>query len=59
MTNQIEEAESLVTITQKTKTPFTVSYVMSCFPRICKREIVGRGDIGEINQIHLEFYKIG
>ena len=56
MTNQIEEAESLVTIAQKTKTPFTVSYVMSCFPMIRQaREIVGRGDIGEINQIHLEF----
>ena len=42
MTNQIE-AESLVTIAQKTKTPFTVSYVMSCFPMIRQaREIVGR-----------------
>lgn len=56
LTNDVAEAEALVALAEKTGCVFGVSYVMSCFPMIRQaREIVAAGDIGTINQIHVEF----
>ncbi len=56
LTNSIEEAQSLVKLTEKSCCVFGVGYVMSCFPIIRQaREIVAKGGIGKINQIHVEF----
>ncbi|SMX25463.1 Gfo/Idh/MocA family protein [Boseongicola aestuarii] len=56
LTNDLAEADALVELVQSTGCIFGVSYVMSCFPMIRQaREIVSRGGIGKINQIHVEF----
>ena len=56
LTNEIDEANSLVQSARETGCVFGVSYVMSCFPMIRQaREIVADGSVGEINQIHVEF----
>lgn len=56
LTNEMAEAEALVTLADKTGCVFGVSYVMSCFPMVRQaREIVAAGEIGTINQIHVEF----
>ncbi len=56
LTNEVEEAESLVQLAGQAGCVFGVSYVMSCFPMIRQaREIVEDGGVGEINQIHVEF----
>ena len=56
LVNEIEEADSLVSMTEQTGCVFGVSYVMSCFPMIRQaREIVVSGQLGNINQIHVEF----
>ena len=56
LTNELAEAEALVALADKTGCVFGVSYVMSCFPMIRQaREIVAAGEIGKINQIHVEF----
>lgn len=56
LTNDLAEADALVELAQSTGCVFGVSYVMSCFPMIRQaREIVARGGIGKINQIHVEF----
>ena len=56
LANDLAEADALVELAHSTGCVFGVSYVMSCFPMIRQaREIVARGGIGKINQIHVEF----
>jgi predicted dehydrogenase len=56
LVNELHEADALVRLTQETGGVFGVSYVMSCFPMIRQaRDIVARGGVGQINQIHVEF----
>jgi predicted dehydrogenase len=56
LTNEVAEAEQLVSMAQETGLVFAVGYTMSCFPMIRQaREIVTEGGIGKINQIHVEF----
>ncbi len=56
LTNEIDEAQTLVELARETGSVFGVSYVMSCFPMIRQaRQIVEDGGIGAINQIHVEF----
>ena len=56
LTNDVGEAEALVSMAAQTGQVFGVGYVMSCFPMIRQaREIVTAGQIGKINQIHVEF----
>ena len=56
LTNEAAEADALVLLVEQTGVQFTVGYVMSCFPMVRQaREIVASGQLGEINQIHVEF----
>ncbi|CTQ51825.1 Glucose--fructose oxidoreductase precursor [Roseibium album] len=56
LTNEVAEAEQLVSLARETNLVFAVGYTMSCFPMIRQaREIVAEGGIGEVNQIHVEF----
>ena len=56
LTNEVEEAESLVALAESSGCVFGVSYTMSCFPMIRQaREIVAEGGIGRISQVHVEF----
>lgn len=56
MTNTIREAEELGDEAEQTGCVFAVSYVMSCFAMVRQaREIVATGQLGTINQIHVEF----
>ena len=56
LTNEVAEAEELVSLAEASSCVFGVSYTMSCFPMIRQaREIVAGGGIGRINQIHVEF----
>ncbi len=56
LTNTVNEAQQLEVLVDKSKCVFGVGYVMSCFPMIRQaREIVARGGLGGINQIHVEF----
>ncbi|WP_371169357.1 Gfo/Idh/MocA family protein [Aliiroseovarius sp. 2305UL8-7] len=56
LTDEITEAQHLVDATNAAGSVFGVSYAMSCFPMIRQaREIVAKGGIGEVNQIHVEF----
>ncbi|MEX3007601.1 Gfo/Idh/MocA family protein [Hoeflea sp. TYP-13] len=56
LTNEMSEAKELVLLAGETGRVFGVSYTMSCFPMIRQaREIVADGQIGRINQIHVEF----
>ena len=56
MTNTMAEAEVLARCVDQADAVFGVSYVMSCFPMIRQaRDLVTRGEIGRVNQIHVEF----
>ncbi|MEM7256244.1 MAG: Gfo/Idh/MocA family oxidoreductase [Pseudomonadota bacterium] len=56
MTNTMDEATNLIHAVQGARSVFGVSYVMSCFPMVRQaRELVLAGDIGRVNQIHVEF----
>lgn len=56
LTNEVGEAEDLVSLAAWSGQVFGVGYVMSCFPMIRQaREIVAAGQIGKVNQIHVEF----
>jgi len=56
LTNELDEAQSLVDIAARTGEVFGVSYVMSCYPMVRQaRELVRQGMVGAINQIHVEF----
>ena len=56
LTNDATEADALVTLAGNTGITFTVGYVMSCFPMVRQaREIAASGQLGDINQIHVEF----
>ncbi len=56
LTNEVEEANELLEVAKESACVFGVCYTMSCFAMIRQaREIVRRGDIGNINQIHVEF----
>ena len=56
LTNEVDEADELVRLADRTGCVFGVSYTMSCFPMIRQaRETVAEGGIGRINQIHVEF----
>ena len=56
LTNSLEEARHLVSVTQNSGRVFAVCYVMSCFAMVRQaRAIIGAGGIGRINQIHVEF----
>ena len=56
LTNEAGEADRLVLLVEQTGIMFTVGYVMSCFPMVRQaREIVASGQLGDINQIHVEF----
>ena len=40
------------------KGTFGVGYVMSCFPMVRQaKELISLGEIGAINQIHVEFFQ--
>lgn len=56
LTNDIAEAQSLVDQAQESGCVFGVSYAMSCFPMVRQaRQMVAEGQLGQINQIHVEF----
>ncbi len=56
LTNDVSEAEELIRLADSSGCVFGVSYTMSCFPMVRQaREIVAKGEIGNINQIHVEF----
>jgi predicted dehydrogenase len=56
LTNDVAEAQELVSRANSSGRIFAVGYTMSCFPMIRQaREIVAEGGIGTINQIHVEF----
>lgn len=56
LTNTVNEAQQLEVLADKSGCVFGVGYVMSCFPMIRQaREIVAKGGLGNINQIHVEF----
>lgn len=56
LTNTLEDALSLVQQVDQQRIVFATCYTMSCFPMVRQaREIVQRGDLGRINQIHVEF----
>ncbi|MCH2095284.1 MAG: Gfo/Idh/MocA family oxidoreductase [Rhodobacteraceae bacterium] len=56
LTNELAEAEALVTLARDSGQVFGVCYTMSCFPMVRQaRQIVAAGVLGQINQIHVEF----
>ena len=56
LTNEVAEAEDLVSLANKTGQVFATGYTMSCYPMVRQaREIVASGALGRINQIHVEF----
>lgn len=56
LTNDIDEANTLKALVDETGIAFGVSYVMSCFAMIRQaREIIASGQLGRINQVHVEF----
>lgn len=56
LTNELDEARGLVAMADRTREVFGVSYVMSCYPMVRQaRELVRSGQLGAINQIHIEF----
>ena len=58
MTSTLDEAIELNYLVENSKSIFGVSYVMSCFPMVRQaRELVLQGIVGEINQIHVEFFQ--
>ena len=58
MTSTLDEAIELNNLVKNSNSIFGVSYVMSCFPMVRQaRELVFQGVVGEINQIHVEFFQ--
>ena len=58
MTSTLDEAIELNNLVVNSNSIFGVSYVMSCFPMVRQaRELVLQGVVGEINQIHVEFFQ--
>lgn len=58
LTNEASEAEDLVSTVARQDAVFAVGFVMSCFPMVrMAREIVARGDLGDLCQIHSEFFQ--
>ena len=58
MTSTLDEAIELNNLVKNSNSIFGVSYVMSCFPMVRQaRELVLQGVVGEINQIHVEFFQ--
>lgn len=56
LTNEYSEAAELVRLTRESGQVFGVCYVMASFPMIRQaREMVQNGDIGRVNQVHVEF----
>ena len=56
LANEIEEAETLVSLARDAGCVFGVSYVMSCYPMVREaRAIAASGALGRVNQIHVEF----
>ena len=56
MVNRMDEADRLVALVRQHRSVFAVGYVMSCFPMVRQAaEIVRLGQLGKINQIHVEF----
>jgi len=56
LTNEIAQAATLVTLSRESNVPFAVGYVMSCYPMVRQaRELVFANEIGNINQVHVEF----
>lgn len=56
LTNTVADAEELQKRAQESGVIFAVGYVMSCFPMVRQaRAIARRGELGKINQIHVEF----
>ncbi|NRF23402.1 Gfo/Idh/MocA family oxidoreductase [Vibrio coralliilyticus] len=56
LTNEIDQAVELIRLTQQTGMVFGVSFVNTAFPMIRQaKAMVERGDIGKINQVHVEF----
>ena len=56
LTNDVAEAELLVDLAARGGRVLAVGYVMSCFPMIRQaRRMVAEGEIGRINQVHVEF----
>lgn len=56
LTNDVNEADMLVSAAKTTNRVFAVGYTMACFPMIRQaREIVAAGALGRTNQIHVEF----
>lgn len=56
LTNDMDEALGLIAMAERSEQVFGVSYVMSCYPMVRQaRALVQSGQVGEINQIHVEF----
>ncbi len=56
LTNEVAEANALVTLAKDSGLVFGVCYTMSCYPMIRQaQQIVASGALGRINQIHVEF----
>lgn len=56
LTNELDEARGLVALAEQTGEVFGVSYVMSCYPMVRQAQaLVRAGEVGVINQIHVEF----
>ncbi len=56
LTNDLSEAAELVRLTRESGQVFGVCYVMASFPMVRQaREMVKNGEIGKVNQIHVEF----
>ena len=56
LTNEVAEADALVSQARETGQVFGVCYVMSCYPMVRQaREILASQALGKINQIHVEF----
>ena len=56
LVNELDEANALLEIATETDCVFGVCYTMSCFPMVRQaRDMALKGEIGRINQIHVEF----
>ena len=58
LTNTVSDAQQLKAHLKDFKGTFGVGYVMSCFPMVRQaKELISLGEIGAINQIHVEFFQ--
>ncbi|MBC7003109.1 Gfo/Idh/MocA family oxidoreductase [Photobacterium sp. BZF1] len=56
LTNELDEAIDLIHLAKETGLVFGVSFVNTSFPMVRQaKAMIARGDIGNINQIHVEF----